>query len=67
MCRLVLAFGKKQRGGHRLSYSQLAKALRAMPGNNYADLCFRNTVVGRMTVAGAQKTSAELLVDATRK
>jgi hypothetical protein len=62
MCRLVLAFGKGQRRGRKLSYSQQAAALRAMPGNNFADLVFRQTVVGR----AAKGTAAQVLLHASR-
>jgi len=62
MCRLVLGFAKSTRGGRKLSYSQQAAALRAMAGNNYTDLVFRQTVVGRASKGSA----AGVLNEATR-
>jgi hypothetical protein len=40
----------------------MATALRAMPGNNYHDLVFRQTVVGR----ASKGTAAQVLLQASR-
>lgn len=62
MSRLVLAFGKSNKRGGKLSYSQQLTALRAMPGQNYADLIFRQNVVARESKGSA----AVVLADAIR-
>ena len=62
ICRVVFAFGKgARRKGAKISYSQMLTALRARPGHNYADLVFRQTVVGRES----KGTAAEVLAGAT--